>query len=187
MTGDTRSRGGGPDRLRRGPRRPAFIDEIHRAPDLLLALKQSVDADTTPGRFPITGSANVLASRKVKDALPGRIDRVQMWPLAQREIQDGGLNLVDELFAGRAPRVTGADVGHRAFSAVVTEAGYPEARLRPSGRRRTRWFANYIAQTDGRRDRHGAALDRVALAIASSAFPGRDPERRCERVARGGR
>ena len=43
---------------------PAFIDEIHRAPDLLLELKKAVDADTTPGRFVITGSANVLASRR---------------------------------------------------------------------------------------------------------------------------
>ena len=42
---------------------PSFIDEIHRAPDLLLELKKAVDADTTPGRFVITGSANVLASQ----------------------------------------------------------------------------------------------------------------------------
>jgi predicted AAA+ superfamily ATPase len=126
---------------------PAFIDEIHRAPDLLLALKQAVDADTTPGRFLITGSANVLASKRVKDALPGRIDRVQMWPLAQSEINGGQLNFVDELFAGRVPRVTGAVVGHRAFSTLVAEGGYPEARLRASGRRRTRWFENYIDST----------------------------------------
>ena len=46
-----------------------FIDEIHRAPDLLLELKKAVDADTTPGRFVITGSANVLASRRIQDAL----------------------------------------------------------------------------------------------------------------------
>ena len=50
---------------------PAFIDEIHRAPDLLLELKKAVDADTVPGRFLITGSANVLASKKILDALPG--------------------------------------------------------------------------------------------------------------------
>ena len=68
---------------------PVFIDEIHRAPDLLLELKKAVDADTTPGRFVITGSANVLASRRIQDALPGRIDRVDMWPLAQSEIHGG--------------------------------------------------------------------------------------------------
>jgi uncharacterized protein len=126
---------------------PAFIDEIHRAPDLLLELKKAVDADTTPGRFVITGSANVLASRRIADALPGRIDRVDMWPLAQSEIHGGSLNIVDELFQGRVPHVTGAPVGRAAFSQVVAQGGYPEARRRPAGRVRDRWFANYAAST----------------------------------------
>jgi predicted AAA+ superfamily ATPase len=126
---------------------PAFIDEIHRAPDLLLELKKAVDADTTPGRFVITGSANVLASQRIQDALPGRIDRIDMWPLAQSEIRGAGLNLVDELFAGRPPRVTGAPAGRSAFAQVVAEGGYPEARRLPPGRVRDRWFADYIAAT----------------------------------------
>lgn len=126
---------------------PAFIDEVHRAPDLLLELKKAVDADTSPGRFVITGSANVLASRRIQDALPGRIDRVDMWPLAQSEIHRGSLNVVDELFHGRAPHVRGAPVGRSAFAPIVAEGGYPEARLRPLGRVRDRWFANYIAAT----------------------------------------
>jgi uncharacterized protein len=126
---------------------PAFIDEIHRAPDLLLELKKAVDADTAPGRFVITGSANVLTSKRIQDALPGRIDRVDMWPLAQSEIRGGTRNVVDELFAGRAPQVTGAPAGRAAFSPVVGEGGYPEARTRPPGRRRERWFANYVSGT----------------------------------------
>ncbi len=127
--------------------RPAFIDEIHRVPDLLLALKKAVDSDTAPGRFVITGSANVLASKRIQDALPGRIDRIDMWPLAQSEIHGGRINVVDELFAGRAPQVTGAPVGRAAFARVVSEGGYPQARARPPGRRRERWFANYVSAT----------------------------------------
>ena len=65
---------------------PAVIDEIQHAPALLLELKRAVDADTVPGRFLITGSADVLAHRKVIDALPGRIDRIELWPLARSEI-----------------------------------------------------------------------------------------------------
>lgn len=38
----------------------AIIDEVQRAPDLLLAIKQSVDEDPRPGRFLLTGSANLL-------------------------------------------------------------------------------------------------------------------------------
>ncbi len=123
---------------------PVLIDEIQRAPELLLEIKKAVDRDTSPGRFLLTGSANVLSSKRVIDALTGRIDRVRMWPLAQTEILGGALNLVDELLAGRAPQLDGAPVGHRAFSSVIAEGGYPEARLRPAGRSRERWFENYV-------------------------------------------
>ncbi len=126
---------------------PAFIDEVHRAPDLLLELKRAVDSDTAPGRFLITGSANVLANRKILDALPGRIDRIDMWPLSRAEVESRTLNCVDELFAGRAPQVDGAPVGPDSYSGFIAEGGYPEARLRPAGRLRNRWYRDYVSGT----------------------------------------
>ena len=139
----------------------AFIDEIHRAPDLLLELKKAVDADTTPGRFLITGSANILANKRVLDALPGRIDRLDLWPLSRSEIEGGQANLVDELLAGRAPQVTGAPVGPDAYAGYIAEGGYPEARLRPGGRVRNRWFRDYIAGAVERDVRELADLRRA--------------------------
>ena len=85
---------------------PVLIDEIQRAPALLLEIKKAVDRDTTPGRFLLTGSANILSSKRIIDALTGRIDRIRMWPLARSEILGGQLNIVDELLAGRAPSST---------------------------------------------------------------------------------
>jgi len=125
---------------------PVFIDEIQRAPDLLLAIKDAVDRDLTPGRFLLTGSANVLTARKVKDALTGRMETIPLWPLAQSEIHGTSTNLVDALFAGEPPRIVGATVGRSAFVDVVAAGGYPEARVR-SGRRRARWFASYLDTT----------------------------------------
>jgi len=124
---------------------PAFIDEIHRAPDLLLELKKAVDKDTVPGRFVITGSANVLASKKILDALPGRIDRFTLWPLAETEIEGGRVNVVDALFAGEPPQVTGAPVGLSAYADRIVAGGFPEARKRKPGRSRSRWFDGYVA------------------------------------------
>jgi uncharacterized protein len=124
---------------------PAFIDEIHRAPDLLLELKKAVDADAVPGRFVITGSANVLASEKILDALPGRIDRFTLWPLAQTEIDGGRVNLVDALFASAPPLVTDAPIGLSAYADRIVAGGFPEARARPAGRSRSRWFDGYVA------------------------------------------
>jgi len=126
---------------------PVLIDEIQRAPDLLLEIKKVIDRDTTPGRFLLTGSANVFASKQVIDALTGRVDRIRMWPLAQSEILAGTLNIVDELLAGRAPQLDGAPVGRQAFASAIAEGGYPEARLRPVGRGRDDWFENYVDTT----------------------------------------
>ena len=125
---------------------PALIDEVQRAPDLLLAIKDAVDRDPSPGRFLLAGSANVVTSRQVKDALTGRMETIRLWPLAQSEIHSASGNFVDALFAATPPRISGAVVGRDAFVAVAAAGGYPEARAR-SGRRRERWFASYLETT----------------------------------------
>jgi predicted AAA+ superfamily ATPase len=129
---------------------PAAIDEIQHVPSLLLELKRAVDTDAVPGRFLITGSADVLAHRKVIDALPGRIDRIELWPLARAEIEAGERNVIDELLAGRAPQVARAPLGPDAYARAISEGGYPEARRRPAGRLRSRWFRDYLAGTLGK-------------------------------------
>ena len=47
----------------------AVIDEIQRAPWLILALKKSVDEDLRPGRFLITGSVDLFRSSLSPDSL----------------------------------------------------------------------------------------------------------------------
>jgi predicted AAA+ superfamily ATPase len=59
------------------------IDEIQRAPELLLAIKKSVDEDRRPGRFLLTGSANLMAMPKVADSLAGRMETLSLLPLSQ--------------------------------------------------------------------------------------------------------
>ncbi|MGH2780330.1 MAG: ATP-binding protein [Thermoleophilaceae bacterium] len=125
---------------------PVFIDEVQRAPELILAIKQVVDRDRQPGRFLLTGSANILSSRKVQEALTGRIEIARLWAFAQAEVELAAGNFVDSLFAGSAPRVADAPIGRQAFASRVAAGGYPEARLR-QGRRRDRWFANYLTTT----------------------------------------
>ena len=127
-------------------RGPVFIDEVQRAPELLLAIKAAVDRDITPGRFLLTGSANILTARKVKDALTGRMETIPLWPLSQSEIHGGATNFVDALFASSPPHVAGATAGRDAFVEIVAAGGYPEA-LQRTGRRRSRWFASYLDTT----------------------------------------
>ena len=125
---------------------PVLIDEVQRAPDLLLSIKAAVDRDTRPGRFLLTGSANVLTAPKVYEALTGRIEIVRLWPLSQAEIELSTVNFVDALFNARPPQIQDAPIGRDAFVERVARGGYPEARLR-SGRRRERWFDSYLTTT----------------------------------------
>ena len=126
---------------------PVVIDEIQRAPDLLFAIKERVDRDLRPGQFLLTGSANVFTTGQVREALTGRMETIALWPLSQAELNSATSNIVDTLFGGWPPQVTGAPVGRAAFDSLVAESGYPEARLRAPGLRRERWFASYVTDT----------------------------------------
>ncbi len=128
---------------------PVAIDEIQRAPELLLAIKRRLDADQTRGQFLLTGSANILSLPTVADALPGRIEYLALWPLSQGEMRDVREQFIDDLFAGRFPKIAGAPVGRRPLAPMLVAGGYPEAQNR-SGRRRDRFFSSYIASIIGR-------------------------------------
>lgn len=125
------------------------IDEIQRAPELLLAIKRRLDADQARGQFLLTGSANILSLPTVADALPGRVDYLTLWPLSQGEMRDVRERFIDELFDGRHPRLSGAPVGRKPIADMLAAGGFPEAQDR-SPRQRTRFFSSYIASMIGR-------------------------------------
>lgn len=79
---------------------PVTLDEIQRAPDLLHAIKRSIDRRRTPGRFLLTGSANLLLMQKVSESLAGRASYLTLWPMTRREQRgEGRAGFWDELFA----------------------------------------------------------------------------------------
>ncbi len=132
-----------PDGFIAGLRGPAMIDEVQHAPDLLYAIKRAVDEDPTPGRFLLTGSANVLTAPRVSESLAGRVRRIELWPLAQAEIHASGGNFVERLFAANPPQVTDAPVGREAFAEVVARGGYPAVHTLGE-RERQHWNRDYL-------------------------------------------
>lgn len=68
------------------------IDEIQRAPDLLQAIKRSVDEDRRAGQFLLTGSANLLSVPKVSESLAGRMEIVNLFPLAQADVSENSVS-----------------------------------------------------------------------------------------------
>jgi uncharacterized protein len=129
--------------------RPTAIDEVQRAPELMLAVKQILDRDRTPGQFLLTGSADLLTSKVIADALPGRVEYVNLWPFAQAEIAGTGTSVIDALLAGEPPQIANASKGRAAFAEQVLGGGYPDARER-TARQRARYFRSYVRTVVGR-------------------------------------
>jgi uncharacterized protein len=120
------------------------IDEIQRVPELLLAIKERVDADSRPGRFLLTGSARVLGLRGLPDTLPGRMETIELWPFSQGEIDGSPDGFVDALFEeGELPHHT-SEVSRSEYAERVVRGGFPEAVARTNPRRRGRFFDSYL-------------------------------------------
>lgn len=110
---------------------PVAIDEAQRAPSLLLAIKQRLDRDNARGQFLLTGSANILALPTVKDALPGRVDYINLWPLSAAELTTTEPeNFIDRVMQGAPPELDDAPLGRGAYAGRILRGGYPEAQGR---------------------------------------------------------
>jgi predicted AAA+ superfamily ATPase len=139
----------------------AVIDEVQRAPDLLLAIKESVDKDQTPGRFLLTGSTNLMAMPQVADSLAGRLEVITLLPFAQAELAGTKGDLLDRLFDGKGlPAVVNPVVGHALMERVL-KGGYPEALRRNSASRRQAWLEDYVALILDRDVRDIANIDQL--------------------------
>lgn len=124
--------------------RPLVVDEVQRVPDLLLAIKEQVDADPRPGRFLLTGSARLLALRGLPDALPGRMETIELWPLSQGEIDERPDLFVDAAFELGSELALTSEEERSDYIERVTRGGFPEAIAR-SARRRERFFDSYVS------------------------------------------
>lgn len=130
---------------------PVAIDEIQRAPDLLRAIKLQVDRHRKPGRFLLTGSANILTLKSVSETLAGRIALHQLHPLSEAELnrRPSPPALLQQLFQLRDPVAVlrGLRAGHprsgRQLLSRILHGGYPDPALATQASARRRWFEAY--------------------------------------------
>jgi predicted AAA+ superfamily ATPase len=120
------------------------IDEVQRVPELFLAIKAAVDTDPRPGRFLLTGSARVLGMRGLPDALPGRMETVELWPLSQGEIDEAPDGFIDAVFELGSGLVHSSGESRGSYIERVVRGGFPEAIAR-QGARRERFLDSYVA------------------------------------------
>ena len=137
------------------------LDEVQRVPELLLAIKRAVDEDRRPGRFLLTGSANVLALPRVGDSLAGRVETITMLPLAQAEIMGAQPQFLHHLFDGKFLPASSAVVGDEFMHRVLT-GGFPDSIQRANARRSQIWARSYLDSIIRRDIPDIATVDRLA-------------------------
>lgn len=121
------------------------IDEIQRAPELFLAIKADVDLNRTPGRYLLTGSANVFLLPRLSESLAGRMEIFTLWPLSQGEFGGISEKFIDHMFSEKSLSIASIPVDTE--TTIIERAirgGYPEAAARISEPRRRAWFGSYI-------------------------------------------
>ncbi len=124
--------------------RPLIIDEVQKAPPLFVTIKQLVDRDRRPGRFLLTGSANIFMLPKLSESLAGRVRIITLWPFSCDELRRTHNRFIDALFARRFPRVDGEDFSRAEWIAMMLNGGYPEVQNLPTQKHRRDWFSAYI-------------------------------------------
>lgn len=129
---------------------PVTLDEVQREPELLRAVKRAIDRDRTPGRFLLTGSANLLLMRRVSESLAGRASYLTLWPMTRREQrglgQSGRWNdLISTPDAGWRELLGDEEHTAEDWRMLARRGGFPTPALElTTASTRRIWFDGYV-------------------------------------------
>ena len=146
-----------------GLKKPAVIDEVQRVPELILAIKEDVDRNRTPGRYLLTGSANILTIPKVADSLAGRMEIATLWPLSRGELAGVKESFITKVFKGRIDELAFSKFSIEDLVDMIITGGYPEPVQRASFERRASWFDSYLTTIIERDIRSLANIHDISL------------------------
>ncbi|MFI7449396.1 ATP-binding protein [Nonomuraea sp. NPDC049714] len=135
-----------PRTLARRRPQPVIIDEIQRAGDpLILAIKQVVDEDWSPGQFVLSGSTRFLSVPTLSESLAGRVAFVDLWPFAVTERTGGTGGFCDQLFADPSSVTQRASAWTRDdYIKLICHGSYPEVLRLTSPVAIRQWFRGYL-------------------------------------------
>ncbi len=150
-----------------------ILDEIQHAPELFPSIKLIVDRDRTPGRFLLTGSANILAVPKLAESLAGRMEVIHLYPLSQAEIAGKKPLFLTMAFAAKMKGNFKQRLGSELFDRVLS-GGYPEPLQRDSVTRQRAWYSSYLNVmiqkdiTDFAKIQHSENISKILQRVANN-------------------
>lgn len=154
-----------PDAMLAGLRPPVILDEWQEVPELLGAVKRSVDSDPAPGHYILTGSVRAELENQVWPGT-GRLLQVPMYGMSVREVlgRAAMTPFIDRVIDNGPAGVMAPDdpLTVRDYLDLMLAGSFPEPSLRIPVTARRRWFAAYVEQM----------ITRDVPAVA----PRRDPE-----------
>lgn len=153
-----------------------ILDEIQRVPELFRSIKMNIDGNRKAGRFVLTGSANVLLLPNLSDSLAGRMEVINLLPLAYAEIA-GRQNqtLLQATLDGSIEQFSPVIADDFSLASRLVEGGYPEPVVRESFMRKRRWHESYLEtliQRDIKQLGNIYKLDKIPALLMSLANHG---------------
>lgn len=150
----------------------AVLDEVQRVPELFTALKTAVDTSREPGRFLLTGSANVLLIPRLADSLAGRMEILRLYPLSQAEMAERTPDFLSRLFSDDFKTGPFGERLGKILADRVAGGGFPAALVRSRYSRRAAWYRDYaetLIQRDIRDLARISALNALPRLLAMAA------------------
>jgi len=138
-----------PDALLSHPA-PLTIDEVQRAPDMFASIKKVIDRDRQPGRFLLTGSANLLMMDRVSESLAGRAVYLNLRPMTRGEQLGNASSGCWDAFFDRPPGNWEQAIHDRGATAepwapLALRGGFPTPAVHLSTQaERAIWFDGYV-------------------------------------------
>ena len=144
------------------------IDEVQMVPELIPAIKMSVDEENRKGMFLLTGSSDMFKNSKIKESLAGRMASFNLFPLSYAEINNRDINVIDKLFSDDFNRFDTdlKAISREAFITAVINGGYPEVYELPIKAKKA-WYDFYVK---ARITKDIATLENVQLETISHLF-----------------
>jgi hypothetical protein len=152
-----------PDAALRGLEEPVLLDEWQAVPEVLGAVKRSVDRDARAGRYVLTGSVRADLEAQTWPGT-GRLVRLSMGPMTVGERTARATRpVVDRVAEGEALVPASEPCDLRDYVELALRSGFPAATLMSSDSARERWLTSYVEQL----------ITRDALDLEASRDPAR--------------